>query len=189
MPNHLQLLFLASFLLTFIILLTLSNLLSSKLRDAGYDISNLVLIGLPKSEHSHPHSLSPNQMATSAPSFLDVRQSVVAQLIVLLLAAASSAFMYLKFGRTGTSSFPTWLPTLSYSLQLFSQEGCSRSKGMATIPSQRKDYHFLEHCPVCALLTHTSTILTSDLDIALAFHAQMMSLVSPLASIYPSPQR
>ena len=113
MPNHLQLLFLASFFLTFIILLTLSNLLSSKLREAGYDISNLVLIGLPKSEHSHPHS--PNQMATSTPPFLDVRQSVVAQLIALLLAAASSAFMYLKFGRTGTSSFLTWLPTSSYS--------------------------------------------------------------------------
>jgi cytochrome-b5 reductase len=112
MPNHLQLLFLASFFLTFIILLTLSNLLSSKLRDAGYDISDLILIGLPKSEHSHPNS--PNQMATSAPSFLDVRQSAVAQLIVLLLAAVSSTFMYLKFGRTGTSSFPTWLSTPSY---------------------------------------------------------------------------
>jgi cytochrome-b5 reductase len=108
MPNHLQLLFLASFFFTFLVLLTLSNLLSSKLREAGYDLSNLILIGLPKSEHH-----TPNQMATSAPPFLDVRQSVVAQIIVLLLAAASSAFMYLKFGRTGTSSSLTWLPTSS----------------------------------------------------------------------------
>ena len=113
MPNHLQLLFLASFFLTFILLLTLSNFLSSKLREAGYDISNLILIGLPKSEDSHPHS--PNQKATSEPSFLDVRQSVIAQLLALLLAAASSAFIYFKFGRSGTSSFLTWLTTSSYS--------------------------------------------------------------------------
>ena len=109
MPNHLQLLFLASFFLTFIVLLTLSHILSSKLREAGYDISHLILIGLPNSEVSHP-----NQMATSEPSFFDVRQSIVAQLIALLLAAASSAFIYLRFGRTGTSSLLTWVITSSY---------------------------------------------------------------------------
>ena len=120
MPNHLQLLFLASFLLTFILLLTLSNFLSSKLREAGYDISNLILIGLPKSDVSQPHS--PNHMATSEPSFLDVRQSIV-QLIALLLAAASSAFIYFRFGRSGTSSFLIWVTTSSYTYR-FSQEAC-----------------------------------------------------------------
>jgi len=39
-------------------------------------------------------------MSTSAPSLLDVRQSVVPQLLALLLAVATSAFIYLKFGRS-----------------------------------------------------------------------------------------
>ncbi|KAF8507061.1 ferredoxin reductase-like C-terminal NADP-linked domain-containing protein [Russula emetica] len=87
MPNHLQFLFLASFFTTFAVLLALSLYLSSKLRQAGYDISRLILIGLPPSENTHP---IPNQMSTSAP-FL--------QLVALLVAAVSSAFIYFKFDR------------------------------------------------------------------------------------------
>jgi len=91
MPNHLQFLFLASFFATFAVLLALSSYLSLKLRQAGYDISRLILIGLPQSENI------PNQMSVSdsAPSFL--------QLVALVVAAVSSAFIYLKFGRSCTS--------------------------------------------------------------------------------------
>ncbi len=89
MPNRLHLVFLVAFFTNFAVLLALSNYLSSKLRQAGYDISRLILIGLPSSENTYP-----NQMSASAPSFL--------QLVALLVAAASSAFIYLKFGRSGT---------------------------------------------------------------------------------------
>jgi cytochrome-b5 reductase len=92
MPSHLQFLFLASFFTTFAVLLALSSYLSSKLREAGYDISRLILIGLP-SENTHP---IPNQMTASASSFL--------QLVAILVAAVSSSFIYFKFGRSGTSS-------------------------------------------------------------------------------------
>jgi len=91
MPNHLQFLFLASFFATFALLLALSFYLSTKLRQAGYDISGLILIGLPQSENTHPF---PNQMSAFAPSFL--------HLAALLVAAVSSAFIYFKFGRSGT---------------------------------------------------------------------------------------
>jgi hypothetical protein len=106
MPNRPQLLFLASFFISFISLFALSNFLSSKLREAGYDFSRLILIGIPQ---------NPNKMtaATPAPSFLDLPQSVVAQLFALLLAVASSAFIYLKFARSGTSS-------ISFRLAVFS---------------------------------------------------------------------
>jgi cytochrome-b5 reductase len=97
MPNHLQFLFLASFFATFALLLALSFYISSKLREAGYDISRLILIGLP-SENTHP---IPNQMSASTPAFL--------QLVALLVAAVSSAFIYLKFGRSGTSSLLTFV--------------------------------------------------------------------------------
>jgi len=99
MPNYLQLLFLGSFILTLFSLLTLSNYLLSKLRQEGYDISNLILLGLPRSDERTPHL----PMSAVAPSFLDVRQSVVAQIVAILLTVASSAFIYLKFGRSGTS--------------------------------------------------------------------------------------
>jgi cytochrome-b5 reductase len=97
MPNHLQFLFLASFFTTFAVLFALSYYLSSKLRQAGYDISRIILIGL-HSENTHP---IPDQMTASAPSFL--------QLVALLVAAVSSAFIYVKFGRSGTSSLLTFL--------------------------------------------------------------------------------
>jgi len=180
MPNHLQLLFLASFFITFVLLLTISNILSSKLREAGYDISKLILIGLPQSPDAHPHI--PNQMSTSAPSFLDVRQSVLAQLVALLLAVATSAFVYLKFGRSGTSSFFRLEPLQPLTLR-FSQETRSRSKGMAKISSQRKNHHIPQHCPVRPLPLFAFIMLTSNIDTASLFHTQVMFLVSPLANI------
>jgi cytochrome-b5 reductase len=88
MPSHLQVLFLASFFTTFAVLLALSFYLTSKLREAGYDISRLILIGLP-SQNTHP---IPNQMTVDAPPFL--------QLLAVLAAALSSAFIYFKFGRS-----------------------------------------------------------------------------------------
>jgi cytochrome-b5 reductase len=101
MPNLLQVLFLSSFFITLAVLLALSNLLSSKLQQAGYDISRLILIGLSPSENTHS-----NKMSTSAPSYLG-------QVIALLLAAASGAFIYFKFSRSGTSSFPTYVRHLT----------------------------------------------------------------------------
>jgi cytochrome-b5 reductase len=98
MPNRQQFVFLASFVATFAVLFALSSYLSSKLREAGYDISRLILIGLPQSENAHP---IPNQMSASAPAFL--------QLVALLVAAVTSAFIYLKFGRSGTSSLLTFV--------------------------------------------------------------------------------
>lgn len=103
MPNHLQLLFLGSFCLTLFTLFALSNYLLSKLRQGGYDISDLILLGLPRSDERTHHQ------PMSAPAhFLDVRQSVVAQVLAILLAVGSSAFIYLKFGRSGTSLCPTY---------------------------------------------------------------------------------
>jgi len=90
MPNRPQLVFLATFFVSFSSLFALSKFLSSKLRETGYDLSRLILIGI---SQSHPTG-TPNQMTSS---FLDVNQS---QLFALFLALASSAFIYLKFGRS-----------------------------------------------------------------------------------------
>jgi cytochrome-b5 reductase len=105
MPNHLQLLFLGCFFLALFGLITLSHYFISKLRHAGYDIADLILLGLPPSDEPTPHL----PMTTVASSFLDVRQSVVTQIVAILLAVASGAFIYLKFGRSGTSLGLTYL--------------------------------------------------------------------------------
>jgi cytochrome-b5 reductase len=52
MPNRFQVAFLASLVLTFTSLLLLSRFLNSKLVAAGYDISQIILIGLPKEGHA-----------------------------------------------------------------------------------------------------------------------------------------
>jgi cytochrome-b5 reductase len=96
MPNLFQVLFLASFFITFAVLLALSNIFSSKLQQAGYDISRLILIGLSPSENTHF-----NEMSTSAP--------FLGQAIALLLAVVSGAFIYFKFSRSGTLSLPTYV--------------------------------------------------------------------------------
>ena len=111
MPNHLQLLFLGSFFLTFFALFAFSNYLLSKLRQEGYDISNLILLGLPRSNERTPHLAM--SAAAAAPSFLDVHQSLVTQIVAILLAVGSSAFIYLKFGRSGTLLCLTCLPQSS----------------------------------------------------------------------------
>jgi hypothetical protein len=108
MPNRPQLVFLATFFISFISLLALSKFISSKLRETGYDLSRLILIGI-----SQSHQPTPNQMTSS---FLDVNQSLVAQLSALFLAVATSAFIYLKFGRSGTSSFSFLFTLTSHAL-------------------------------------------------------------------------
>ncbi|KAF9535846.1 NADH-cytochrome b5 reductase [Crepidotus variabilis] len=65
MPNQYQAAYLASFFLSFSSLVALSYWLTSKLSDAGYPISHLILIGLDKKE-----------MASDAPSFADLLRAV-----------------------------------------------------------------------------------------------------------------
>ncbi|THH21483.1 hypothetical protein EW146_g92 [Bondarzewia mesenterica] len=96
MPNRLQFLFLLSFFTVLISLFTLSHFLQSKLRAAGYDISDLILIGLPKTHTDDRDNLD----MASAQDLLNLQDNKVAQVLALALAVASSAFIYLKFGRS-----------------------------------------------------------------------------------------
>ena len=100
MPNHLQFLFLASFLAVLVTLVALSRLLQSKLRAAGYDISEIILLGLPKTTTPDAQGLD----MASAQDLLNLQDNKVAQVVALALAVASSAFIYLKFGRSREST-------------------------------------------------------------------------------------
>lgn len=86
MPNHFQVAFLASFVGVFAFLFFLFNFLRNQLLYAGYDIDELILIGLPKDP-----SVPPRKPTST-------KQAMFAQLLALVLAACTSAFIYYKFG-------------------------------------------------------------------------------------------
>jgi len=79
-------LFLLSFLITFLTLFLGLHVLNAKLKETGYDISRLVLIGLEPHDNTTP---KPNTTMTFNPEYT--------QLITLALTIASSTFIYFKF--------------------------------------------------------------------------------------------
>lgn len=79
-------LFLFSFLVTFSSLFLGSRVLNAKLKEAGYDISRLILIGL-----------EPHDNTTPTSNITMAFNAEYTQLIALALAVASSAFIYFKF--------------------------------------------------------------------------------------------
>ena len=88
MPNQYQFAFIASFVGVFSFLLLVSAFIKTKLAEAGYDISQLILIGLPRDESSYQSPPS---------STLNTRVAMLAQLIALLLAVGTSAVIYWKY--------------------------------------------------------------------------------------------
>ncbi|OAX44797.1 NADH-cytochrome b5 reductase [Rhizopogon vinicolor AM-OR11-026] len=87
--NFQQALFILSFLSTLSILLFGFHSIRAKLREAGYDLARLILIGLePKTNIDHT---TRTQMAFAI-------STSYTQLIALALAVASSAFIFIKFG-------------------------------------------------------------------------------------------
>ncbi|KAI0321700.1 NADH-cytochrome b5 reductase [Amylostereum chailletii] len=92
-----HLVFLASFLLVFGSLFAISNFLGGKLRTAGYDVADIILIGLPKQPLPDPHAPMSSQ---AAPALINFSENRLAQAFAILLALVSGAFIYLKLGRT-----------------------------------------------------------------------------------------
>jgi cytochrome-b5 reductase len=111
MPNRYQLTFLASFVLTFACLYIVSEYISAALKSAGYDISQLILIGLPKTNMTSGEPLAVHGQNFATSDFLSrMQQSGYMQIAALLLAALSSLIMYVKFAgvNSGACSAPTW---------------------------------------------------------------------------------
>jgi hypothetical protein len=107
MPNHQQLLFLASFVGVLSSLILISNYLGAKLRAAGYDVSRIILIGLdtnssaaPASKFALPWGSNSNMTTQSTYDLKDIQERGYIQAAALLLALLSSIFIYLKFDST-----------------------------------------------------------------------------------------
>lgn len=100
MINHLQLAFLLSFLGTFAILWVVSSYISNLLKEAGYDISNLILLGIPEesltpvtkmvktpdSDKLIEETLSSTTMNMSNPQLLGLAAAIVTTLYLFIRA-------------------------------------------------------------------------------------------------------
>ncbi|KZT74688.1 NADH-cytochrome b5 reductase [Daedalea quercina L-15889] len=95
MPNRLQWAYLTSFIVTFFSLVAVSRFINRKLKEAGYDISRLILIGLPPKEGTMS---AQDSTASSASVSAGPLGGSTTQLLALLLAAVTSFWVYKKFG-------------------------------------------------------------------------------------------
>ena len=85
MPNSRQWVYLSSFALTLAVLVFVSQVITAKLREAGYPISHLILIGLDKEDSKSQRSMS----SLTTPALL-----FTASLVLLTM-------IYNKFLRSG----------------------------------------------------------------------------------------
>lgn len=94
MPNRLQVGFLVSFFITLFSLIFLARWAKLRLKAAGYDISELILIGLPRD----PVKPIDQAHGSAQPSlFQTMSDWALPELLALLLAFATSVFIYVKF--------------------------------------------------------------------------------------------
>lgn len=98
MPNRYQLTFLASSITVFVSLAGAFHYLKWKLREAGYDISRLILIGLEPRDPANTESPNPDRSLKMASN------NLLPQALAGVLAVATTAFLYLKFGQKSESS-------------------------------------------------------------------------------------
>ncbi|PCH33578.1 ferredoxin reductase-like C-terminal NADP-linked domain-containing protein [Wolfiporia cocos MD-104 SS10] len=96
MPNRYQLAYIASFSVTFLSLVVLSRFVNRKLKEAGYDVSHLILIGLPRKDSMD--AANNTNWPGSSPSMSGLLQNTYGQLLAFALAVATSALIYGKFG-------------------------------------------------------------------------------------------
>jgi cytochrome-b5 reductase len=95
--NCQQALFAVSFLSTLAVLVFSFHWLRTQLREAGYDVSRLILIGLePKIDTTQ----FPDDTSSTMAFGID---SSYTQVIALALAVASSAFIFVKFGSSSSA--------------------------------------------------------------------------------------
>lgn len=110
MLNRFQAIFLLSFATVFTTLVFLSRTIDAKLRAAGYDISELVLIGLPKENASVETPPSDDVASSSIVS----KMADFQQLLALVLAVVTSAFIYFKFANSSTHVLSLSLVSLHF---------------------------------------------------------------------------
>lgn len=169
MPNRYQVAFVASFVGFFALLLTLQQFIKAKLHAKGIYVSDLILLGLPKEVRQHPDS---------EVDMADVFGSSYAQVIAIALALATSAYVFLKFGRGSTclAVYTVGHAALTPALLDRAEAGAGPA-GVEGVPARREDCHIPQHRHVSrphvrrpdtyGLITHPSHSLSCSYRFAL----------------------
>lgn len=120
--NRFQFLYLTTFFGVFASLVLITNYLGAKLRAAGYDVSRIILIGLPT--NNSEESTAPAATKFTVPwgfnttmstqfDLKDLQDKGYLQVAAVVLALLSSVFFYVKFGSASESNqcaiHVTWL--------------------------------------------------------------------------------
>jgi cytochrome-b5 reductase len=133
MPNKYQLAFLATFLSVFTALILLSRFLDAQLIAAGYDIRNLILIGLPKPTpppvQSHPRTAMSIIDAFAATDFhavelpllgtVDLVAVTTSTTFIVTSAIIVATAIYVKIFHTGRLSSQLSCPVRVFISSLF----------------------------------------------------------------------
>ncbi len=88
--------FFFSFCITFTVLFFGSRFLGAQLRAHGYNISDLILLGLPKENTTSLPVSQPTEMSTKGFSFDALRESQTTQVVSLVLAVLSTVYLVWK---------------------------------------------------------------------------------------------
>lgn len=103
MPNQFQVTFLSTFVLVFTSLFLVSRFIDAKLKEAGYDVSKLILIGLEdKDVDSTPGETPADALKAAVISKFGILEKLgdtmaFSTLLALALAVVTSAFVYWQF--------------------------------------------------------------------------------------------
>ncbi len=100
--NRYQFVYLVTFVGVFSSLVYVSNIVKAKLRDAGYYISELILVGLPKKTDTPQPTKTPSPLTAVMSSDLAEKAP---QVLALLFAVVTSALVYWKFGSSRSYHF------------------------------------------------------------------------------------
>jgi hypothetical protein len=114
--NRFQFAFLASFVLVFSSLYLISQFVGGWLRASGYDISELILIGLPKDGKGNTWmSHATGQVGLAAEFMNNFHENGYTHVLALVFAVVSSVFIFVKFayGSEFVHSGWSYLPLLT----------------------------------------------------------------------------
>lgn len=106
MPNKFQAGFLLSFFLTLFTLIFLARWAKLRLKAAGYDISDLILIGLPRDPVIPDTKTDTASTETLSNIFPTMSDWALPELLALLLAFGTAVFIYVKFTISEISESP-----------------------------------------------------------------------------------
>ena len=147
--------FLTSFVSVFATLIFGSRFLGQKLREAGYDISRLIVYGL--DTPNTPPAHTSKDMAAILPDFVQdllkqygLTPSDVQAPLAILVTLATTFVLYKSFA-SGSSK-----RALTVSLRFLDSltripnrtQACPRPKGVEIFPSRGEDHHFPQHSHV-----------------------------------------